>query len=344
MLQRFRISILIVALALASSAGVAQTGTKPEPVAPAVFGEVFPVSVFADLNAAPDASPQIDLATSVGKQPVVLYYWIAGHPRADKVFQELQQKLEGKKVALYGVVVQQPGRDAAAIRERAKELDIRVPVLDDGAFRIGQQLRIQSVPNITILDAEGRLRLTNGASLLQAIGYELTVADALDRVADKGKLGTYGYLEAYYPVTEMVGRKCPDFKAPLLSNSVEQSWSSMISPEKLNVLIFWSVDCPHCRSSLPEINAWLKENSEGLNVISAAAVTSEATKIRTREYCQLNEFVFPTLVDDLQISRLYNVTKTPTILIIRPDGVIDSVVLNSSDFGQTVEEKKRQLL
>lgn len=343
-LLRFKPGVLFAVAILSMGVGLAQTDPRKAPVPPAAIGEVFPVSVFADLNVAPDANAKIDLADTVGQKPTVLFYWIAGHPRADTIFQEVQKELEGTDVVLYGVVVPQPGRDAPAIRKRAKELGIHVPILDDGAFRLGQQLQVQSVPNITILDAEGRLRLTNGASLVQAIGYELTVADALDRVARTGKLGSYGYLEPYYPVTEMVGRKCPDFKAPLISNSVEQNWSSMISPEKLNVLIFWSVDCPHCRKSLPEINAWLKENSEGLNVISAAAITSEATKIRTREYCQTNEFVFPTLVDDMQISKLYNVTMTPTILIIRPDGVVDSVVLNSSDFGHTVEEKKRQLL
>ena len=117
----------------------------------------------------------------------------------------------------------------------------------------------------------------------------------------------------------------------------------MLSPEKLNVLIFWSVDCPHCRKTLPEINTWLKTNSEGVNVISAAMVPNDAVRTKTKEYCDLNGFVFPTLIDDAEISMLYQVTATPTILLIRPDGVIDSVLSPTADFGTAVAETRTRL-
>jgi thiol-disulfide isomerase/thioredoxin len=321
--------------------------TPPPRVRPAEFGETFPVHAFANLNVGAGEA-QIDLAAAVGKRPVIFFYWIAGHPRADEVFQELQGVIEeagSDQVALYGVAIQQPGRDAAAIRKRAAEIGVKVPVLDDEGFRIGQQMRIQSVPNITILDAEGKLRLTNGASLQQTIGYEMTVEDAVRRVVRTGKLGTYGYLDRYYPATELVGKKCPDFTAELISNDAPQIWSSMQSGDKLNVLIFWSVDCPHCRKSLPEINEWLKEHAGGLNVVSMAAVPNDEVRTKTKEYCESNDFVFPTLVDDLEVARLFKITSTPTIVIIRPDGVVDSVVLSgTADFGKTMEEKIKALL
>ncbi len=120
----------------------------------------------------------------------------------------------------------------------------------------------------------------------------------------------------------------------------------MLKADQVNVLIFWSVDCPHCRRSLPEINAWLKTKPGGVNVVTAAQVASDATRVKTKEFCDLNGFVFPTLVDqDLHASALYQVTSTPTILIIRPDGVIDSAVLDShTDLAKTIEEKKKALL
>ena len=72
----------------------------------------------------------------------------------------------------------------------------------------------------------------------------------------------------------------------------------MIKKDKVNVLIFWSVNCPHCRKELPAINAWLREHPESkLNVVSVAGIPDLATKSRTKEYCDLNKFVFPTLVD-----------------------------------------------
>ncbi len=225
-------------------------------------------------------------------------------------------------------------------------MSLDIPVLDDPGFEIGQRLRVQSVPDVSILDREGRLRLSNGASLDQDLEYKMTVRTAVQRVAQTGTLGTYGYLERYYPVRELVGKKCPDFKAPLLTTSVEQHWSTLLKTDQINVLIFWSVDCPHCRKSLPEINAWLKTNPSGVNVVSVAQVASDATRVKTKEFCDLNGFVFPTLIDqDMQVNELYQVTSTPTILIIRPDGVIDSAVLDGhTDLAKTIEEKKKALL
>ena len=202
------------------------------------------------------------------------------------------------------------------------------------------------VKRINIVDSAGKLRLANGASLLQVIGYEQTVGTAIERVAKQGDVGSYGYLERYYPVNELVGKECPDFKAPLLSSSIEQRWSRMIKEDHVNVLIFWSVNCQHCRRELPLINAWLRQNQEGFNVISAAGVPDDVTRTRTKEFCDINKFVFPTLVDrDLKISNLYQVTSTPTILFIGPDGVVDSVMLSTADdFGAIANQKKKELL
>jgi len=315
---------------------------------PTPFGAVFPSGTFKNLNQAAGPSV-IDLGQVIGKKPVVLFYWIAGNPRADQVLAEVQERvsaLGSERIALFVVAIQRPGRGMEFIRQGIETVGIRVPVLDDEKFEIGQRLRVQSVPNITVLDAEGRLRLTNGASLLQTLEYNMDVAGALERVASKGSLGTYGYLARYFPVTELVGQACPDFKAPLLSDSVEQRWSSLLDDKKLNVLIFWSVDCPHCRESLPEINAWLRANPEGLNVLSAASVTSEAAREKTKEFCDLNQFVFRTLVDrDLEISKLYQVTSTPTFVIIRPDGVIDDVILTGGEgLQRALDEKRRKIL
>jgi len=349
----------VAALGCAPEAGSAEQGSgarapsaskapATDPVPAARFGDKFPAGSYANLNRRPNQPPRVDLAREIGTRPVILYYWIAGNPRADEMFGALNAlvgELGRDKVALYGVVMRRSERDDAAIASRVGEMSLDVPILDDPGFEIGQRLRVQSVPNLSILDREGSLRLTNGASLDQDLEYKMTVRSAVRRVAETGTLGTYGYLDRYYPVKELVGRKCPDFKAPLVSTSVEQHWSTMLRDDRVNVLIFWSVDCPHCRSSLPEINQWLKTNTTWVNVVSAAQITSDATRVKTKEFCDLNGFVFPTLIDqDLQIAQLYQVTSTPTILIIRPDGVIDSVVLDShADFGKTIEQKKTLL-
>ena len=65
----------------------------------------------ANLNraAGPD---KIDLSATIGKKPVILFYWIAGNPRADKLFQEVQaltEEIGAEKIKLYGMALQQPG-------------------------------------------------------------------------------------------------------------------------------------------------------------------------------------------------------------------------------------------
>ena len=351
---RLSLALMLALAAVACGSGPAEAqapvAQKPDPAtAPGRFGEPFAAGTLRNVNPRAGGPATVNLDQVLGTKAVVLYYWIAGNPRADQVFQELQQlsaDVGAERLALYGVVFQRGERDEKAVAERVVSLDIRVPVLQDDEFRLGKRLRVQSVPNVTIFDGEGRLRLTNGASLVQVLEYKMTLADAVRRVAETGSLGSYGFLSPYYPVKELIGKPCPDFTAPLLANSVEQRWSSMLSADKLNVLIFWSVDCPHCRKSLPEINDWLKSNGAGVNLISAAKVTGEVDRVKTKEFCELNSFVFPTLIDqDLQIANLYHVTSTPTILIIRPDGVIDSVVLTGGeDFAETVEARKRALL
>lgn len=341
-----RILVLFAIVVVSAAMPALAQRQQVEPVLP---GEAFATGTFANFNVQAGGPETIDLGASLGQRAVVFVYWVAGHERADKTMQQIQEisdKLAADRAVIYGVAIPRPGREKAEIVKRLAELGIKFPVLDDSDFVLGQQLRVQTVPNISIVDRAGKLGLANGASLLQVIGYEQTVRTALERAAKSGDVANYGYLERYYPVNELVGKACPDFKAPLLSNSVEQRLSGMIKKDHVNVLIFWSVNCQHCRRELPLINAWLRQNQDGLNVITAAGVPDDVTKTRTKEFCDVNKFVFPTLVDrDLKISNLYQVTSTPTILFISPDGVVDSVVLSTSDnFGAIATQKKKELL
>jgi thiol-disulfide isomerase/thioredoxin len=285
----------------------------------------------------------------LGKKPIALCYWIAGNSRSEKMLLDLQAMIEEMgpgKIVLYGVAMPGGKLDANQIRSRATELKLRVPVLEDEGFRIGQQVGVRTVPHVSLIDAEGVLRLANGASLQQNLEYKMDLAGAVRRAAETGTVGMYGYLPKYYPAEEMVGQKCPDFEAPALDDGVVRKWSSILDPKRVNILVFWSVDCPHCRKQLPEIDEWLKSNPGGVNLVTAAKISNDVEKSRTREYTRLNGFSFTTLMDvDRKIGQEFKVTSTPTIFIVRPDGVVDSVMLSGAiDFAKTFEAKKRELL
>ncbi len=346
-MRRWKLPGIVVLFALtALSPANAQAPAKASPVQP---GAVFPAGQFENLNAGAGGAAGIDLSRVVGKRPVVLYYWIAGNPTADDVFIELQALSDDvgpAKLVLYGIATERPALGREQIAQRLRELKIHVPVLNDVGFRIGQQLQVRHVPSISILDSDGKLRLANAGSLRQTLEYKLDVQGAIARVSTGSPLATYGSLPGWYPVKELVGQVCPDFEAPVLGKDEIRRWSNLIDPEKINVLMFWSVDCPHCREALPELNEWLKSNSDGINVVGAAHVNGEANRIKTQEFCDGNGFVFTNLVDEnRQIMDRFQVVSTPTFVIVRPDGVIDSVHLSGeAGLEKKLEAKKKELL
>lgn len=338
---------LAISLALAGLPVFAQSAQRQQ-LPPAEFGEPFPVATFKNLNATAGEAT-INLADLVGEKPLVFCYWTANHERSEQMLRSLQElvdKLGRDKLGLVGVVYEKPGHEAPQIVERINALGIQVPVLSDTGFMLGQRLTVSTVPSISILDAGGRLKLANGAILTQTVEYGLDIEGVIERAASTGDVGMYGPMAKYYPVTELVGRKCPDFRAAELIGGVEKRWSSLLDPKQVNVLVFWSVDCPHCKKTMPQINEWLKRNPDGINLVSAAKISNNVMKTRTREFCKYFNFVFPTLIDENRaLSEQFQVTATPTFLIIRPDGVIDSVIVSgNTDFATMFESKMRELL
>ena len=184
-MQRFLAArILLIAAAVVTAALPAGAQT-PARVAPAAFGEPFPAASYGNLNPG-GGDPTIDLATVLGKKPVVLYYFIPNNHRSEEIFAEVQDLVANAgadRIALYGVTALKSGQDPKPTTTRIQELGITVPVLMDADFKLGQVLNVQSVPSITMIDAEGRLRLTNASSPKQDLEYKMTVADAFTRLA-----------------------------------------------------------------------------------------------------------------------------------------------------------------
>jgi peroxiredoxin len=343
------IGTIAVVLVATASPAVSQQAAQAK-VAPAEFGEVFPSDAFENLNASAGGAAIIDLSRVIGKRPVIFFYWIAGNPFADETFTELQalaDEVGPTQLVLFGVATERPGLGRDRIEERIRALKIHVPVLNDEGFKLGQRLQVRHVPSISILDAEGRLRLSNAGSVKQPLEYRMDVETAIRRVGAKGALGTYGPMPRWYPVKELVGQPCPDFEAPVLGGGEIRRSSEILNAEKITVLMFWSVDCPHCRETLPELNEWLKANdTDGITVVSAARVNNESIRVKTEEFCDSEGFVFPTLIDeDNQIGSRFRVVSTPTFVIVGPDGTIDSVLLRGdTDLGKKFQAKRNELL
>ncbi len=153
----FRIARLaIVALSVMTAAGgiaFAQSATKPAagsgvpglaPVPPVAFGAKFPAAKFGNVNAVPGQPATIDLATYLGKKPIVFVYWMAGNPRSEKILMEAQAAVEkagADKVAFLPVAAPAFGStDLGPLKARIAALKLKAPVLNDEGFRLLQQL------------------------------------------------------------------------------------------------------------------------------------------------------------------------------------------------------------
>jgi hypothetical protein len=162
------------------------------------------------LNDAPGQPATVDLAAYLGKKPIVFFYWMAGNQRSEKILQDTQavvDKAGADKVAFLSVASAAFGStDVGPVKERIVALKLKTPVLNDEGFRVLQELNVHAVPNIAIVDADGKLRMSNGGSLTQSLEYKLDVEGAIRRLASTGRIGTYGALSTYYPVTELVGK------------------------------------------------------------------------------------------------------------------------------------------
>jgi thiol-disulfide isomerase/thioredoxin len=348
--RRIGVGLLVTAVLIVAAVSAPPAAAQAVQVPRAEFGEPFPAGKFQNLNEGAGGAAQIDLAGVLGKVPVILHYWMPGHARSEQVLLELQSLVESLgpgKLVLFAVTTPPMGStDEAPIKARLRDLKLRVPCLRDEGLRLAQQTSADRVPAIALIDKEGKLRLTNGASLIQTVEYKTTLADLIGRLAKSGTVGNFGALPRYDPVVELVGKKAPDFQLPSLADGIPRRLSSLLAAGKVNVLVFWSVDCPHCKQYIPEINRWVSKNGAAVNVISVARVTNEALRTQTKEFARLSGLTFPTLVDqDFQMAASeYLVTATPTVLVLRPDGTVHGLMSPSEkDFGKYFEARRKEI-
>jgi thiol-disulfide isomerase/thioredoxin len=331
----------------AHAAAPSKPPAPPTAAQPIAFGDKFPGGVFENMNAGVGGPVSINLGEVIGRKPVVLCMWSVGHHRSEQVFQELQtliQEVGPQKVALYGILPEGSNKDRDAVRQRLQEMKIAVPVLLDSNYKFIYGLGVLRPPFIAVLDKNGMLRLAGGSSLKQTLEYKMTLEDGIRRVASTGALGTYGLLRDYYPAVEMVGKKVPEFEVNGLDGKPRR-WSTILDPRKPTVLVFWAVTCPHCQKILPSLNEWAKANPQGVNLVSVAAAPNETVRTKTQEYTTQQGLVFPVLLDpDMKLNDIFLVVSTPTMVIVRPDGVVDSVLtLIDQNFAKTLEAKSREL-
>ena len=93
------------------------------------------------------------------------------------------------------------------------------------------------------------------------------------------------------------------------------------------VLLFSDPNCGPCTAMLPEIGRWQKEHSEKLTISLISRGTPEENRAKTTEHGLTNVL----LQDEWEVSEVYQVRGTPSAVLVQPDGVISSPVMDGAE-------------
>ena len=94
---------------------------------------------------------------------------------------------------------------------------------------------------------------------------------------------------------------------------------------KVVFLNFWATWCPPCRMELPSMEKlYAKLKNQPFVILAVNVDESDPENVKT--FAKSMNLTFPVLIDDGNVSKLYNVNAIPTSFIIRKDGTIDTIV------------------
>lgn len=337
-MQRLRILTIIFLLVLAAAAGVTAQAPAPGAERGAKFS---PVKTLALMPGEAITSP-LEIGGPALKRPVVICYFIVGEPLGEQTLLDLQTLAQGElkgKIDLYGATRVGVKLSEVEVAKRLLLLSVSIPVVVEEALELGSALWVTSAPSISLIDAMGVLRITDAKGLHQAVGPDLTLAQAMRNAAAGKPVPTAGKLPRYYPANEMVGRKCPDFILKQFEGTASMKLSDVLArnngrEKRVTVLFFWHPNCKHCKKIMPGIVSGYSSYSRYLDIMSVTDLKNADEERNATDTIRVHKLTFPVLKDEgRRISDLFKVVSTPTVFFIKPDGTVESVYTRTDEIN-----------
>ena len=133
------------------------------------------------------------------------------------------------------------------------------------------------------------------------------------------------------------GGVAPDVTA-VDTGGAEKTLLSTVGGNKLNLLIFWESDCPHCRKAMPEfMRLYQKYHALGLGVFAAS---SDTDKEKWKQFITTNHLVWENVIlpENSSIHSDYFIQYTPTVVLIDKNGRIVRRFIEVADLDANIAE------
>jgi peroxiredoxin len=283
--------------------------------------------------AGPPAAEFLDFSLgefSNGKY-LLLFYWMVGDPGSEDNLKSVAQWVSEKDdITLVGIVPPRGG-GGTAVAERARSLGLDIPIIWDEGYRMQRTIRAATVPYIAVVDPGRIVRVMGAYNLKHKIIGDITLARYLETAIAGGGHPTVSQVPRHYPVTELINEPFIDFTLNTVLENKLLRFSDHIGDGKLTLLIFWSVDCGHCKVEIPELNEYYRKHRDLMDMVGIVKLPTEDIRQRTADYINAHKISFPNVVDRSQkVFGQYRVRTTPTTVVVNPQGRVESVLIGAA--------------
>lgn len=282
-----------------------------------------------------------NFADVIGKQAIVLLYFMPGHEASET---ELKA-LAAASVLLKGTLVM--GMTKASKKEEIQKAKafvekngIALPILLDEKGLLAYVTLTRHVPSYAGITKSGYLRLSNASALTETIGPHQTTLRYLKSLAaheDVPFLRAPGYSPNPY---DLIGKKAPPFKSSHLhAGTGEIAIPEGLSKEKPTLLVFWASGCPHCQKTLPPLDKYAKEKKAKFDLLTLVNADDEGRRKALKEFVDSTSLGCKILSDDKgKVSDMYLIMMVPTMFFVDTQGVIRFVYSGGGEkIGDTLE-------
>jgi len=279
---------------------------------------------------------EFDLQSRIGRgRPVALIFWAPGYTLAETELGALSRfiKEQAPQCEVFAVAGRRQDQRLEMIWERFRMLDLPsdLPLLVDEEFKVTTGLDLKEVPDMALLDAQGRLvsgRIKGLGQTLAVSPRPVSAEQVIRLVGGGAPVAPIGAPPPFYPAMELYGRCAPAFTLPEVVGGREFAFTGRSSNGRPTFLIFWSASCKHCQKEIPQILRHVRAHPDEANIVSVALIKPDqpdgmSHRKMTEAYIRTSRMPWTVLDDSSGLaSDLYRVVSTPTTFLINPDGAI----------------------